>query len=339
MFLSKMSLTAVAALMSIVGFGFMGVKDDVQPIETDSTVTMSADELNSLFDVMEKERAVVAELKTMFEDFQQTNETMKGDVDEIYKALESIQANKVSKEDVESIVDTAIGKLKQQLIESQEQSTAAINATITQKLSESKAEVEDQIFEVKASRPAFVSTQSDECDVKLADHEARIKALEDAITELKAAKLSASAPTGSFGTVSSVKSSGGGSNGGVTYAPVTYYSQPQVMYSPVVSSGGGGCTGSYAQSVSYAPVATAAVANDTKRVRVVEPREPRRVTVVDVPDVESSVAVQSVVPTSNCYTDENGNTYCNTGAAVSSPQVSSSRPGLLGRVLSFGRRR
>lgn len=338
MFVSKMSLTAVAAMLSIVGFGFMGVKNDVKPIETASTVQMSADELNGLFDVMEKEREVVAELKTMFEDFKQTNDSMKSDVDEIYKSLESIQANKVSKEDVESIVDTAIGKLKQQLIESQERSTAAINETITEKLSESKAEVEDQIYEVKASRSAFVSTQSDQCDEKLADHETRIKALEDAIAELKAAKLSTSAPTvtGSFGTVSSVKSSGGGSNGSVTYSPVTYYSQPQVMYAPVVSSGGG-CTGSYAQSVSYAPVASTAVANDTKRVRVVEPREPRRVTVMDVPDVDSSVSVQSVVPTSSCYTDENGNTHCEQGAAVSSPQVSSSRPGLLGRV--FGRRR
>lgn len=87
-----------------------------------------------------------------------------------------------------------------------------------------------------------------------------------------------------YGGVSSTTLKSGGSSG--SYVQTSYQSM-QTMNAPVMS---GGCTGGYVQNAYSAPPV------DTRTVRVVEPRQPRRVTEVEVPVMDTSVQFSQSMP-------------------------------------------
>ena len=103
--------------------------------------------------------------------------------------------------------------------------------------------------------------------------------------------------------------SSGGSNGSLS-APRSYGT---VTYSPVVET--------------YSPVVYSTPVTSTERVRIVEPREPRRVSYADVPVAVPTVEVQ--LEGDGCYVDQNGNKICpNRTSAVQSVQSSPRFPRL-----------
>lgn len=308
--MNRLISVAAMAILGLVGFNLPADKD-LQPIEVAVQESVSVDEL---FDRLEKEREVVNELKLLFAETE-------SDMKEIFARLDQIESNSLTKQEVDQIVTEAVQQLKVELTKERETLSVAID------------EIGSNVDEIKASNlTRFV--MKDDTSEKIADHEARIAALEKAVEELKSPKLSAVAPSpvsqSPYGTV--VASNGAGCTGtkvmycdpSVSYSPVVTYS-PTVTYQSVVrSDGGGGCTGSYAKvAVASAP--------DTKRVKIVEPREPRRVSFAEVPEYQEQVSVQSAMPMQQCYTDEYGNTTCNNGVAVTSSQPQA-RPGLLGRI-------
>lgn len=144
-------------------------------------------------------------------------------------------------------------------------------------------------------------------DSKLAQMELAITDLRNRVADLEkscgeASKLSAS---------QSVKS--GGSNGSLSYSvPAPTVTYGPVTYGTVTVSDSNGSWGSAPQA--------------SRTVRVVEPRQPRTVTRVSVPDQTQVSAMQ--VSSGQCYIDENGNQVC--PQSVSSGQVQSVRRGLLG---------
>ena len=144
-------------------------------------------------------------------------------------------------------------------------------------------------------------------DAKLAQMELAITDLRNRVADLEkscgeASKLSAS---------QSVKS--GGSNGSLSYSvPAPTVTYGPVTYGTVTVSDSNGSWGSAPQA--------------SRTVRVVEPRQPRTVTRVSVPDQTQVSAMQ--VSSGQCYIDENGNQVC--PQSVSSGQVQSTRRGLLG---------
>jgi hypothetical protein len=136
-----------------------------------------------------------------------------------------------------------------------------------------------------------------------------------------------------YPTTSSSEPSGGCAGNFIFRStPAVSYSTPTVSYSsPVVST-------QYLSS----PVASQSVAAAplrTKEVRVVEKREPRRVTNMVVPDTQTQLSVSQSVPTqatassSGCYTDANGQMVC-PNAASSAPRASSGFGGADGRLMT-----
>lgn len=153
------------------------------------------------------------------------------------------------------------------------------------------------------------------CLAKLGELEKRIEALESELSR----KTSTGMKTGS------------GSTGTSTSTTTVQYSQPAVGY--VVQTGGS--TGSYTQSTyTQAPMALE-LPNQTRTVKVVEPRSRRQVTFAEVPETSDvDLTVQSAPQ--QCYTDSNGNRVCpqTSAPSVSRPTVGS-RLGLGSRL--FGR--
>jgi len=161
---------------------------------------------------------------------------------------------------------------------------------------------------VKAAQPSRLVSYVEDSDLQQ-----RVLAL-----EAKVAKLESVCTPSASASVAAPKS--GGSNGSfsVNAVPgaVTYYQA-------VTSASGSGSWGS-------AAAAYPASSGGTKRVRVVEPWQPRSVNVVEVPELE----VSAYELTSQCYVDPaTGQTVC---SGVSAPgRTVSTRKGLLGRI--FGR--
>jgi hypothetical protein len=124
---------------------------------------------------------------------------------------------------------------------------------------------------------------------------------------------------------------GSGSTGTSTSTTTVQYSQPAVGY--VVQTGGS--TGSYTQSTyTQAPMALE-LPNQTRTVKVVEPRSRRQVTFAEVPETSDVDLTVQAAP-QQCYTDSNGNRVCpQTSAPAVSRSTVGSRLGLGSRL--FGR--
>jgi hypothetical protein len=172
---------------------------------------------------------------------------------------------------------------------------------------ESFVSLEQSVDELKKS---VKNAGDDEVDPRLADLIRRVEAL-----ELRC------------GAVREVQSSGGGSTGSVK---TTYQAPIDYGYS-VRSTSSGGSTGStvmrsyststvpVVSSVMYSsPTVSVAVPQSVDRVRIVEPREPRRVSYAEIP----SAPQYSVQSTGTCYIDENGNQVCPGNVSVQAGGVS-----------------
>ena len=172
-----------------------------------------------------------------------------------------------------------------------------------------------------------------DCGTKIAALEARIATLE--------ATCGARASTTSYSTKT------GGSTGSLSSTSQTYstvQTSQAVQSMPMVQSvGNGGCTGSvstsyYAQSQpSYSPQSVSIdIPEQTRTVRVIEPRTRRQVSFAEVPensDVSLSYQAVPQASTQQCYTDANGNRVCPPSAAM--PVQATQRPRLGSRL--FGR--
>jgi len=171
----------------------------------------------------------------------------------------------------------------------------------------------DDAIEVTKEAISNAKTGSADCDcmAKLVDLEKRLEALEQ---QCKPQALSYS--TKSSGSTGSVANS--------------TYSTQSVAYS--VQSAGG-CTGSLSSTATpmYTVQNTAIdLPEQTRTVKVVEPRTRRQVTFAEVP--ENSDLGLSVQSTQQCYTDASGNRVC-----PQAPAASVARP-TLGTRLGIGSR-
>ena len=168
----------------------------------------------------------------------------------------------------------------------------------------------DAIDEVKDQLKTAASECNCECEAKIADILKRLDALEAKCNAPVAsqAKVSSTTTYGSYGTVTSApRVSSGGSTGSKaqSYQPTVSYSET-VICDPVVTSsysvssapvvvGSGGSTGSvsYSQPVYSSEQAVVSVPQSSREVRIVEPRQPRRVSTAEIPDYTPSFSVQS----------------------------------------------
>jgi hypothetical protein len=162
-------------------------------------------------------------------------------------------------------------------------------------LDEAIATAKDTVEQAKAAAPFGCDC---DCQSKLASLEARIAALE--------AKCNEKPATSGYSTKSS------GSTGSLTQSSFTVHS------TPTYTVGGSGSTGSVVTSYYSQPAPVAIdLPDQTRTVRVVEPRVRRQVTYAEVPSSSDvNLSVQS--PPSQCYIDANGNQVCpQTAPAVS----------------------
>lgn len=189
----------------------------------------------------------------------------------------------------------------------------ATKADVEKAIAEARELITDEIdANVKAAQPSMQVSYAEDSDLQQ-----RVLAL-----EAKVAKLESVCTPTTSASVAPVKS--GGSSGGSSVVSVS--SVPVVTtttYQTVATSEGSGSWGSNA--------AYPAVNGSTKRVRVVEPWQPRQVSVVDVPD-DTSVSAFGV-SSGQCYVDPiTGQTVC-PNATASSGRTVATRQGLLGRIL------
>lgn len=291
--------TICCAMLALIGYGVMPSQD------------------KNSFDVREEVAAVQLDLADVVEQLSQS--------ERIVALADSLQGLQNQNNEMLVKLDALSAQLRK---------ANSVKYVTKTDLDEALATAKDTVTQAKAA-----STFGCECDcgAKIAALEARIASLE--------ATCGARASTTSYSTKT------GGSTGSLSSTSQTYstvQTSQAVQSMPMVQSvGNGGSTGSvstsyYAQSqptysTSYSPQSVSIdIPEQTRTVRVIEPRTRRQVSFAEVPEnADVSLAYQAApqASTQQCYTDANGNRVCPPSAAM--PVQATQRPRLGSRL--FGR--